>query len=268
VRAPGGVEAPLSQVARLRSGRSYTEITRVDGQRVLNVTCNVIPAVANVNDVRSALESGVLPRLVDEHAGLTYEFSGRQREERRAMDRLRTGLLVSLGVVFALLAALFRSYAQSVMVMLSIPFALSAALLGHVLLGYDLSVVSVFGMIALGGLSVNAGLVLNQEISRLLDRDGRSLEEAVVAAARRRFRPILLTALTTFAGLAPMIFETSVQSRFLVPMAIALGFGVLLSSPVVLVLVPVLRVLGRDARELLRARGSSARGAALPRQST
>jgi len=245
VRTPDGGEAPLSQVAQLRAGRAYTEITHVDGRRVLNVTANVVPEIVNINDVRRALEETVLPSLVADHPGLQFEFAGRQREERRAMERLRTGLLVAFGAVFALLAGLFRSYGQALIVMAAIPFALSAALFGHVLLGYDLSVVSLFGMIALGGLSVNAGLVLNQEINRLLE-EGVPLDEAVVAAGRRRFRPILLTSLTTFAGLVPMIFEVSSQARFLVPMAIALGFGVLLSAPAVLVLTPVLRLVGAD----------------------
>ncbi len=131
---------------------------------------------------------------------------------------------------------------QLVIVMLTIPFATGAAPLGHIILDYDLSIVSVFGMIALAGLSVNGGLVLNQEINRLL-RTGMQLRDAIVAAGRRRFRPILLTSLTTFAGLAPMIFETSSQARFLVPMAIALGFGTLFTAPVVILLPSCLRLL-------------------------
>jgi multidrug efflux pump subunit AcrB len=257
LRAPTGGEVPLSQAARLGVGRAYTEITHVDGRRVLNVTANVLPELANVGDVRRALERSILPALVAEHSGLAAEFSGRQREERRAMDRLRSGLWVALAVVFALLAGLFRSYGQALIVMAAIPFAVAAALLGHVLLGYDLSVVSVFGMIALGGLSVNAGLVLTQETNRLL-AEGMPLAEASVAAARRRLRPILLTSLTTFAGLAPMIFETSAQARFLVPMAIALGFGVLLSAPVVLVLTPVLRLIAADLTSAWERRRAAA----------
>ena len=243
VRTPTGGEAPLSQVARLHTNRSFTEIERVDGQRMINVTCNVIPEIANINDVRAGLEAEVLPELTTKYRGLTYEFGGRQREELRAMDKLKVGLAVAMLVIFALLAALFRSYAQALIIMLTIPFGAAAALLGHVLLGYNLSIVSVFGMIALSGLVVNGGLVLNQEINHLLRDRGLPIEEAVVAAGRRRFRPILLTSLTTFAGLAPMIFETSSQARFLVPMAIALGFGTLLSAPVVILIPTCLRTL-------------------------
>jgi multidrug efflux pump subunit AcrB len=245
IRTPHGGEAPLAQVARLRASTSYQEIMRVDAQRVVNVRCNVVPEIVNVNDVRRALEAEVLPQLAADHRGLSYEFAGRQREERRAMDRLRIGLIVSMVAIFALLASLFRSYSQAIIIMLVIPFAVGAALLGHVLLGYDLSVVSVFGMIALSGLVVNGGLVLNQEINRLMAR-GQSAHDAIINGARRRFRPILLTSLTTFAGLMPMIFETSTQARFLVPMAIALGFGTLFSMPVVLLLPACLRRVAKD----------------------
>jgi multidrug efflux pump subunit AcrB len=246
IRAPDGSEAPLSQVARLRFATSYQEINRVDGQRVFNVTCNVVPEIVNVNDVRAELEAEILPQLAADHRGLTYEFSGRQREERRAMDQLRLGLAIAIICIFAPLAALFRSYGQALIITLIIPFGVGAALLGHIILGYDLSVVSVFGMIALCGLVVNGGIVLNQEINRLMIEDGMSGHDAIINATRRRFRPILLTSLTTFAGLAPMIFETSSQARFLVPMAIALGFGTFFSVPVVLLLPACLRSVARD----------------------
>jgi multidrug efflux pump subunit AcrB len=165
------------------------------------------------------------------------------------MDKLRIGIGVALLAIFALLAALFRSYVQAVIVMTIIPFAVGAALFGHVMLGYDLSIVSVFGMIALCGLVVNGGLVLNVEITRLIEEEGMVPDKAVVAAGRRRFRPILLTSLTTFAGLAPMIFETSSQALFLVPMAIALGFGTLLSTPIVMLLPACLRSLKVGTRQ-------------------
>ncbi|MCL4692697.1 MAG: efflux RND transporter permease subunit, partial [Candidatus Hydrogenedentes bacterium] len=252
IRTPSGAEAPLAQVARLHTSRSFTEINRVDGQRIINVTCNTIPEIANINEIRAGLESEILPKLETDFHGLTYEFSGRQREESRAMDELQTGLAIALLVTFALLAALFRSYVQALIIMLTIPFGAGAALLGHIILGYDLSIVSVFGMIALSGLVVNGGLVLNQEINYLMTKRHITVEEAVVAAGRRRFRPILLTSLTTFAGLAPMIFETSSQARFLVPMAIALGFGTLLSAPITILLPTCLRTVHLKAAQALQ----------------
>ena len=243
IQTPSGGEAALSQVANLHYGVSTTEITRVDGQRVVNVTCNTIPELANINDIRRSLNEEVLPALTADFRGLTYEFGGRQREEDRAMDELSLGLIIALLVIFAMLAALFRSYIEGFIISLIIPFGAASALFGHVLMGYDLSIVSLFGIMALSGMVVNGGLVLNEEINRLLHEERMPLEEAVVAAGRRRFRPIVLTSLTTFAGLAPMIFETSSQALFLVPMAIALGFGTLLSTPVAIILPACLRTV-------------------------
>lgn len=256
VRLPGGGEALLGQLAALRFGRAFTQIDRVDGRRVLNVTANTIPELANINAVRAALEAEVLPQLVADHPGLEYRFSGRQREERRAMSELSAGLALALLVIFALLAALYRSYLQAIVTMGIIPLALAAALWGHVLLGHDLSVVSLFGMIALCGLVVNGGLVLNTEINACLAA-GDDIVAAACRAARRRFRPVVLTSLTTFAGLAPMILETDPQALFLVPMAIALGFGTLVSGVVLLIALPAARVVLADAARLVPRRAAA-----------
>ncbi|GJM23209.1 MAG: multidrug resistance protein [Planctomycetota bacterium] len=245
IRTPDGGETPLAQVAQLHIGRAFTQIDRVDGRRVLNVTANTVPEIVNINDVRAALEADVLPQLLRDHPGTSFEFGGRQRDERRAINELSLGLALALAAIFALLAGLFRSYAQALLVMLSIPVALAAAMWAHVLLRHDLSVVSLFGMMALCGLVVNAGLVLNDEVNNRL-ASGLSLPEAVLAAARRRFRPVVLTSLTTFAGLTPMIAETAPQALFLVPMAIALGFGVLVSGLILLVWIPAARLLLAD----------------------
>jgi len=247
IRTPAGGEVPLAQVAALGFGRAYTRIDRVDNRRVLNVSCNTVPEIVNVNALRASLEAEVLPRLARDHPGTSFEFAGRQRDERRALDELTLGLVLALAAIFALLAGLFRSYAQALVVMLSIPFALAAAMWAHVALGHDLSVVSLFGMMALCGLVVNAGLVLNSEINTRV-ATGMDLGEAVVITARRRFRPVVLTALTTFAGLSPMITETAPQALFLVPMAIALGFGILASALMLLTWVPAGRLLLHDLR--------------------
>ncbi len=249
IRTADGGEAALAQVAELRFGRAFTQIDRVDGRRVLNVTANTVPEIVNINEVREALEADVLPQLEREHLGIAFELAGRQRDERRAIGELGLGLILALLGIFALLAGLFRSYAQALVVMLSIPTALAAAMWAHVLLGHDLSVVSLFGMMALCGLVVNAGLVLNEQVNTQLGR-GRPLGEAVIEGARRRFRPIVLTSLTTFAGLVPMIAETAPQARFLVPMAIALGFGVLVSGFVLLAWVPASRMILADVRRV------------------
>lgn len=251
IRPPGGGEATLSQVARLVPNRAFTQIDRIDGRRILNVTANIDPEIANVNDVRAAIEEAVFPTLRADHAGLDIGFGGRQREEARAMAELRVGLVLAGAIIFALLAGLFRSYLQAIAVMGIVPVAAAAAIVGHVVLGRDLSVVSLFGIIALCGLAVNGGLVLTQEMNRRVRGEGEDVFDAAAGAARRRFRPILLTSLTTFAGLAPMIFETDPQALFLVPMAIALGFGTLVSGILVLFGVPAALLAVEDGKRLM-----------------
>ncbi|UCD34286.1 MAG: efflux RND transporter permease subunit [Nitrospiraceae bacterium] len=242
---PAGGEIPLTRAAQLKSGRAYTEINRVDGKRVINVTANVIPGLANENKIMANLRSDYLPQVLARYPGLQYSFEGRQREKRKALNHLLYGIGFALLAIFTLLASLFRSYVQAVLVMVSILFGLASALTGHVIMGYDLSIISVFGMIALCGIVINGGLVLTVTANRMRD-SGAGPVDAAVNAGIRRFRPILLTALTTFFGLAPMIFETSVQARFLIPMAISLGYGILFTTFAILILTPALYVVHHD----------------------
>ena len=152
-------------------------------------------------------------------------------------------------LIFCLLAILFRSYGQALLVMISIPFGLVSALLGHILMGYNLSIISIFGMIALCGVVINGGLVFMVTANRYRDK-GMAVAEAAFKASIRRFRPIMLTSLTTFFGLAPMIFEQSVQARFLVPMAISLGYGILFTTIIILFLMPALYMIHHDLQRL------------------
>lgn len=257
IRTPSGGEIPLTQAAKLTYGRSFIEINRVGGSRVINVEANTIPEVVNINKIRLELLGSVLPGLTSEYPGLSYSFEGRTREQRRAMHELMYGFAIAVVAIFAIFAVVFRSYTESLIIMTSIPFAAAAAFLGHAFLGYELSVVSIFGMIALCGLVVNGGLVLNHAINKCA-RDGNlPFEEAVIEGTKRRFRPLMLTSLTTFIGLVPIIFETSPQAKFLVPMAISLGFGVLVSSVAIMFVVPALRLVAIDVRALFA--GSSAK---------
>ncbi len=250
IRTPRGGETSLLEAADLERSRAYTSINRIDGQRVLRIKANVEPKLANANQVRAELEAKTLPALAASYPGLSFQFGGRQREQTEAMHNLMWGLVISLTLIYALLAALFRSFLQGLIVMTCVPFAVAAAFVGHVVMGYDLSVISVFGIIATAGVVVNGGLVLTVTMNRRRDT-GQSLREAVFEAGIRRFRPIMLTSLTTFFGLAPMIFETSTQARFLVPMAISLGFGILISSLVVLLFIPAAHLILHDAQQLL-----------------
>lgn len=245
ILTPAGGKIPLARAARLETGRAYTEIKRVDGKRVINVTANVIPSVANENKIMESLKSDYLPQILAKHPGLKYSFEGRERERRKAINHLFYGIGFALLAIFTLLACLFRSYFQPLIVMVSIFFGLASALAGHVIMGYGLSIISIFGMIALCGIVINGGLVLTVTANRMRD-SGEEPMQAAINSGIRRFRPILLTALTTFFGLTPMIFETSVQARFLIPMAISLGYGILLSTFVILFLTPSLYVIHHE----------------------
>ncbi len=249
IRTPDGGEIPLDRAARMIQSRAYTEINRVDGKRVLNVTANVVAGKANENKILASLKSDFLPQLLADYSGLSYSFQGRQREKREAVHDLLFGICFSLPAIFCLLAILFRSYGQALLVMISIPFGLVSALLGHIIMGYNLSIISIFGMIALCGVVINGGLVFMVTANRYRD-EGAVVAEAAFRASVRRFRPIMLTSLTTFFGLAPMIFEQSVQARFLVPMAISLGYGILFTTVIILFLMPALYVIYYDVRTL------------------
>ncbi len=244
IRTPSGGQMPLVEAVDLTQTRAHTEIRRVNAQRVLTVTANVVPELTNVNKVRADLEANVFPQLKATYPGLTFSYGGRQQEEIDAMRALIQGLGISLAVIFAMLAAVYRSYGEALITMLIVPFAIAAALVGHILMGYDLSVVSVLGIIATCGVVVNGGLVLTITMNDLVAR-GVQFEVAALEASKRRFRPILLTSLTTFVGLAPMIFETSPQARYLIPMAIALGFGIMFSAAVVLLMLPACHLIIR-----------------------
>jgi len=253
ILTPDGGEVPLSSAVTITGSRAYTEIDRVDGKRVLNVKASVIQGVTNENKVLDGLKRNFLPELKAKYAGLKYTFAGRQRQQAQSQEDLHMGITFIMAGIFCFLAIPFRSYAQAIVVMLSIPFGLVCALVGHIIMGYDMSITSIFGMIALCGIVVNGGLVFIITANKMMREEGKSAYDAAYLAARRRFRPIMLTSLTTFFGLAPMIFEQSVQARFLIPMAISLGYGILFSTGVVLLLTPTLYVIHQDLRHQIKA---------------
>jgi multidrug efflux pump subunit AcrB len=245
IRAPGGGEIPLNQAAVIIQTNAPVRIERVDGARVLEVTGNVIPGQNNANRVLRAFSRDELPRILAKYPGLRYSFEGEQREQREAVRDLSWGLFAAMFAIYAILASLLRSYGEAVIVLLTIPWSLAGAVIGHILLGFELSIFSVFGMIALCGMVVNGAFVLAVTRRRFYEQ-GQPADHVTRLAALRRFRPIVLTSLTTFLGLMPMIFETSIQALFLVPMAISLGVGTLVSTCVILVLIPAAFALLED----------------------
>lgn len=251
VRTPGGGEMPLSQAAIIDRGQAYTVIRRTDGRRNISVTADVASEDDNANEIMAQIRERELPQLLADIPGLAYSLGGEQERQAETMGALGIGFALALIVMFSTLAIVFRSYGQPLLVMSAIPFGMVGAVWGHVAMGWflwdsvSLSLMSMMGIIALSGVVVNDSLILIDAINRFR-LEGMGLWQAVVAGAARRFRPILLTSLTTFFGLAPMILETSVQARFLVPMAVSLGFGVLAATMIMLLIVPSSYIILED----------------------
>jgi multidrug efflux pump subunit AcrB len=248
IRTPTGGEMPLAHVAHVTRGRAYTAVDRTNRRRSIAVTADVSSDSANANRIISEIRKRELPRLLADVPGLRFALGGEMARQVEALGSLALGFFLAHIVMFAILAVAFRSYLQPLLVMSAIPFGMVGAVWGHVVMGYDLSLVSVMGVVALSGVVCNDSLILIVTINRNR-KAGMHPLDAVVSACQRRFRPIFLTSVTTFFGLAPMIIETSVQARFLVPMAIALGFGILFATVIMLLIVPCNFLILEDARE-------------------
>ena len=250
LRTDRGGEIPLFQAAYVERGHAYTEIRRREGRRIIAVTADVDEGRATTSTIMAEVLNRELPRLMQQYPGLSYALEGEELAIQESLEALGIGFVFALLGIYGLLAVPFRSYVQPVLVMLSIPFGAIGALLGLMLFGYNLSMISMLGIIALSGVVINDSLVLIVTANNLRTTQQRSASEAISQAGNRRFRPILLTSLTTFFGLTPMIFETSVQARFLVPMAISLGFGILFATVIILVLLPASYLILEDLKQL------------------
>ena len=243
VRTPDGTEVPLVDVATVEKVDAIPAINRRDGRRVVNVSMDIDPKRA-VTQVIDALRNDVLPQLRTDFPGITWSFEGSDAEMRRATSSLWGSFGLALAVIYSLLAIAFRDYIPPLIVLVAIPFGIVGAVLGHMLLGYDLSLVSLMRVIALSGVVINDSLIMIDYANRR--RGDRSAFDAISQAGLRRFRPILLTTLTTFGGLMPLIFEDSLQAQYIIPMAISLGFGILFATAIILVLVPCLYLILDD----------------------
>jgi len=237
IRTPSGDEVPFGQVAQVKIEQGYATIERAQRLRVIKITADVDTAVINANEVRIALTDSFLPRLKNLYPGLRYTLEGEGKEQAESLGDVKTGLAIALFGIYALLAIPFKSFSQPFIVMAAIPFGIVGAVVGHLIMGFDISLLSLFGMVGLSGVVVNDSLVLVFTANTMRSQ-GKSTRDAVTEAGRLRFRPILLTSLTTFAGLTPMLLERSVQAQFLIPMAISLGFGVMFGTFVTLLLIP------------------------------
>jgi len=253
IRTPNGGEIPLSVAAQVTQGYGFSQINRTDRKRVINVTASVDSHKGNAQDILKELKAKILPELSADYPGLSFDMEGEEKERADSMNSMFSGFQLALIMIFALLAIPFRSYSQPLLIMAAIPFGMIGAVLGHILMGFDLSLLSMFGLVALSGVVVNDSLLLIDRANQNR-RAGMDLHDSLVAAGTRRFRPIILTSLTTFCGLMPIILETSVQAQFLIPMAISLGFGILFATGITLLLIPCLYMILEDIRKLLGLR--------------
>jgi multidrug efflux pump subunit AcrB len=249
IRTPTGAEAPLLDVVEVTHGEAFTSINRRDGRRVVNVSMDVEPKRA-IGQVITAIETDVLPQLRRDYPGLTWSFEGNDAEMREATATLWGGFGLALVVIYALLAIAFRRYVQPLIVLVAIPFGIVGAVIGHILLGHDLSLISLMGVIALSGVVVNDSLIMIDYANR--NRGELSAFDAILKAGVRRFRPIVLTTATTFFGLTPIILEKSLQAQYIVPMAISLGFGIVFATAIILLLVPCLYLILEDLVTIVR----------------
>ena len=243
IRTPDGVEVPLLDVVTVEQREAFTSINRRDGRRVVSVGMDVEPASA-VTQVLESLKQDVLPQLRADFPGITWSFEGTQADMRESTRSLWGGFVLAMLVIYALLAIAFNNYLQPLIVMIAIPFGIVGAVIGHMVLGYDLSLVSLMGVIALSGVVVNDSLIMIDYANR--KRSDQPVFEAIHEAGVRRFRPIILTTLTTFGGLTPIILETSNQANNLIPMAISLGFGIIFATSIILLIVPSLYLILED----------------------
>ena len=263
IRTPDGGEVPFTSVARAELGRGYATIKRADRQRVINVTADVDASQIAPNEIVADLEKNMMPVLAADYPGLTYSLEGEQGEQNESFIGLAQSYLGALLAIYALLAIPLRSYFQPLIIMAVIPFGLVGAIIGHWLMffarelftdqSFNFSMMSVMGFVALTGVVVNSSLVLVHYINERR-AEGWSLEDAVRAAGVARFRPIALTSITTFVGLAPILREGSVSAQFLIPMATSLAFGVIFSSVISLFLVPSGYIILEDIRGALSRR--------------
>lgn len=277
IRTPDGTEVPFGEVARAEFGRAYATIQRTDQQRAIRVTADIDKTTgANANQVVAALtagsagpsqgqqwraniaerfgvqppppvEPGALTRIVERYPGVTYSFEGEQKDQAQSVTEILQKFVIALLGMYILMAVPLNSYIQPMIVMAVIPFGLVGAIAGHMVMGFALSIMSMCGIVALAGVVVNDSLVLVDYVNRHV-REGYTVRESATEAGTARFRPILLTSLTTFAGLTPMLLETDIQARFLIPMAVSLSFGIVFATAITLILVPCIYLILDDIR--------------------
>ncbi|MEC7609347.1 MAG: efflux RND transporter permease subunit, partial [Verrucomicrobiota bacterium] len=256
IRTPNGDAIPFEAVADFEIASGFSTINRIDRRRVLNITADADKDVANLELVKSDLvgkkgKGGYMDDLLESYPGVAWSFEGEAREQSDIFKSLGRMSVIAAFIIYALLAVPLRSYLQPFIVMFVIPFGLIGAILGHWIMGQSMSILSILGFVALAGVVVNDSLVLVDFINNERE-NGAPIRKAIESAGAKRFRPIILTSLTTFVGLLPLLFETSLQAQFLIPMATSLSFGVLFATFMTLLLVPAFYNILEDLKDFVR----------------
>ena len=252
LRTPSGDEVPMSEVVEPEYGRGPATVTRVDRFRTISLQGDVdLAGGYNSNEIVARYTEEVLDELSEKFPGVRYSFEGEQSDQRDSIREMMIGFVGALLMMYILMAIPLKSYVQPLIVMSVIPFGIVGAIGGHIVMGLNLSIMSLCGIVALAGVVVNDSLVLVDYVNRHR-KESPTVREAAVKAGARRFRPILLTSLTTFAGLMPMLLETDMQAKFLIPMAVSLGFGILFATAITLILVPSIYLILDDVMNMFK----------------
>jgi multidrug efflux pump subunit AcrB/ribosome modulation factor len=256
IRLQDNTTTPLLTVAAVEYGSGPAEIKRSDRKRIIRVQARVDESLNNEGAIMTSLKNNFLNTVKQNYSGVRWGLAGMQKNKKEAIDYLITSFSFALAIMYMLMASLFRSYTQPLMIMFAIPFGLIGALGGHLLMGVEITIWSLVGMVAVSGVVVNDTLVLVDYINRNRIA-GVPLDIAIREAGAARFRPIMLTSLTTFAGLTPLMLEQSLQAQFMVPMAVSLAFGVMFATVVSLILVPSIYFILDDIKTLMGMKGIS-----------
>jgi len=266
IQAPNGAELPLSELAEISLVDGVTSIRRENGNRTINIWASVDAAQVEPFEVTKDIRDKFIPELLRKYPLVKSEVSGRIQQEMESANKQIRDFVLSLMVIFTLLAVPLKSYSQPLMIMTVIPFGIVGAMVGHMLLGMDLNVLSMFGIIAAAGVVINDSLVMVDYVNNSR-KEGMSLTDAVVHSGCRRFRAIMLTSFTTFIGLVPIMLETSMQAKMVIPMAVSLAFGVLFATVVTLVMIPSLYLVIEDIRRLFKRKKANKESVELPAKS-
>ncbi|TQV87675.1 efflux RND transporter permease subunit [Aliikangiella coralliicola] len=255
IRTPAGQEVPFYQVADVEIGTGFTSITRVNQKRSITVSADIDPAKVESRKVIEEVNTKTIPDILSQYPSVKYGIEGASKDQQDFLKQLAVAFIGALGMIYCLIAIPTKSYSQPVIIMMVIPFGVIGAIVGHFLLGKSLNMLSLYGIIALTGVVVNDSLIMVDFINKARAQGIRMID-AVVQSGTKRFRAVLLTSLTTFFGVLPIYFETSLQAQFIIPMAISIGFGIMFATVITLFLIPCLYMILEDIKNLFRSRKS------------